>query len=358
MNKRVIWKLLAFSVFSAVGVKSYAAEEKALKEYYKGHFSIGCAMPAFIINKEEAGLIKHHFSTITCENEMKPGVIHPAEGVYNWEGADKIVEFAMKNGLKVRGHVLVWHEQVGDWFFTDNGKPASRELLLKRVKEHITTIMQRYKGKVYCWDVLNEAIDDDSTNFYRKTKWYEIIGEDYAEKVFQYAHEADPEALLFYNDYNENRPEKRERIYKFLKSLLEKGVPVHGMGMQGHYSIFEPTESDLKAAIEKYASLGLQIHFTEIDISVYPWEKHHREKKPGENDELLPDIEKKQVDQYNMLFRVMREHKNSITNVTFWGLSDRNTWLNYYPVRNRKNYPLLFDRELKPKKVFFSITDF
>jgi len=189
-------------------------------------------------------------------------------------------------------------------------------------------------------------------------KWLEICGEEFIEKAFQYAHEADPDALLFYNDYNTERPEKRERIYKLLKRLVDKGVPVHGVGLQAHWSIYEPSEAELRKAIEQYSSLGLQIHFTELDVSVYPWEKERRARRPGESDVYTAELQRKQADQYRMFFRVFREYKKVVTSVTFWNISDRTTWLDMYPVRGRKNYPLLFDTQLKPKEVYWDVVKF
>ena len=290
---------------------------------------------------------------------MKMGPIHPRENVYNWRDADSIVNFAQKHGLRVRGHNLCWHEQAPDWMFKDvQGNQVTKEVLLKRLKDHITTVVNRYKGKIYAWDVVNEAIDDDSRNFLRNSQWYQICGEDFIAKAFEYAHEADPKALLFYNDYNSERPEKRERIYKLLKKLVDAKVPIHGVGLQAHWSIYEPTEQELRDAIEKYSSLGLQIHFTEVDMSVYPWEKERRAKRQGENDALTPALEQKQVDQYAKVFRIFREYKKNITSVTFWNVSDRYTWLDTYPVPGRKNYPLLFDTNLQRKKAYQEVVNF
>lgn len=221
-----------------------------------------------------------------------------------------------------------------------------KDVLLKRLRDHITTVVSRYKGKIYAWDVVNEAIDDDSTKFLRNSIWYQVCGEDYIIKAFEYAHEADPEAILFYNDYNTERPEKRERVYKLLKQLVDAKVPVNAVGLQGHWSIYEPIEKELTETIEKFSSLGLKIQITELDISVYPREKNRREKQATDSDAYTPAIEKQQADQYKKIFKIFRDYKNVITGVTFWNLSDKNTWLDKYPVPGRKNYPLLFDVNL------------
>ncbi|MCD0489169.1 endo-1,4-beta-xylanase [Pedobacter sp. MC2016-14] len=334
--------------------------KKGLKDYYRKYFPIGVAVnPQTLSDPDERALIFKEFNSITPENAMKMGPIHPKEQTYNWRDADSIVNFAVRNKLRVRGHTLLWHEQTPDWIFKDKeGREVSREVLLQRLKEHIYTVVGRYKGKIYAWDVVNEVIDDNPNNFLRKSKWLDIIGEDFIAKAFQYAHEADPNALLFYNDYNTERPSKRDKIFKLLKQLLEAKVPINGIGLQSHWSIFEPSEKDLRASIEAYASLGLQLHFTEVDMSVYPWEKDKRKKRDGETDALSAEQESKQAMQYAMAFRLFREYRKSITSVTFWNVSDRYTWLDLYPVEGRKNYPLLFDKDLKRKKVYNEVVNF
>jgi endo-1,4-beta-xylanase len=335
-------------------------ENKTLSGAYRDYFSIGAAVSPRMIAGNDTVFILKQFNSITADNCMKPEVLQPAEGKWNWAGADKLVDFAVRNGIKIRGHCLLWHQQTPDWFFLDGDKPASKELVLKRLREHIFTVMNRYKGKVYCWDVVNEAVADDTSRIYREkdSKWFQLTGQEYVIKAFEYAHEADPQALLFYNDYNTANPEKRERIYRFLKGLLEKGIPVQGMGMQGHWSIFEPSEKDLRAAIERYSSLGLQIHITELDLSVYKWEKEHREKMQGEDDSFTPEKQKLQNEKYEMIFRVFRDYSKVISSVTFWGVTDNRSWLNYYPVKGRKNYPLLFDQNFEPKPAFFELVNF
>jgi endo-1,4-beta-xylanase len=290
---------------------------------------------------------------------MKMGPIHPEENSYYWDDADKIIDFATVHKLKVRGHALCWHEQTPNWIFKDkNGNTVTKEVLLARLKDHIIEVVSRYKGKIYAWDVVNEAISDNDSQFLRNSEWYKICGEDFIAKAFEYAHAADPKAVLFYNDYNSERPEKRDRIYRLVKKLKEAGVPIHGVGMQGHWSIFEPREKDLRDAIEKFSSLDLKVQITELDVSVYSWEKDNRDKRLGEDDSFSAEREQKQLEVYKMIFRVFRDYKDKITGITFWNISDRYTWLDFYPVKGRKNYPLLFDQNLKPKKAFWEITRF
>ena len=351
--------LLCLGACKTKKAANYQEDPNGLKDYYKNYFSVGVAVGKRNLNGEEAVLIKRHFNSITAENDMKMEMLQPIEGKFNWATSDSILNFAIKNNIKVRGHNLCWHEQAPAWFFVGkDGKEVSKTVLLQRLKTHIDTVVGRYKGKIYAWDVVNEAIDDDSTKYLRNSKWYQICGEDFIIKAFEYAHAADPNAKLYYNDYNTERPEKRERIYKLLKSLKDKGVPIDGVGLQAHWSIEEPTEKELVTAIERYSSLGLNIQFTELDISIYPWEKNKRAKRPGESDAYTSELEAKQIEKYKMVFDVFRRYKNVITNITFWNISDRRTWLDSYPVEGRKNYPLLFDTQLKPKKAYWEVVNF
>jgi endo-1,4-beta-xylanase len=244
-------------------------EIPSLNEVFGDHFLIGAAVNLDTLVSQQK-LIKKHFNSITAENDMKFEHLQPEEGQFHFGIADKIVSFAKENGMKVRGHTLVWHNQTPNWMFINkDGSAVNRETLLERMKTHITTVIERYKGEIYCWDVVNEVIEDNGSNLLRESKWTEIIGDDFIEKAFEYAHQANPEALLFYNDYNESHPEKREKIYSFVKGLTEKGVPIHGIGLQAHWSLSGPSYENIKASIKKYASLGLTIHLTEMDVSVF-----------------------------------------------------------------------------------------
>jgi len=345
---------------SVLYTQAQSTSYKGLKDYYKGCFPIGVAVSAQDLkNPDEVKLILQQFNSLTPENAMKMGPIHPKENLYNWRDADSIVAFAQAHGLRVRGHNLCWHEQTPDWLFKGaDGNLVTKEVLLKRLKDHITTVVNRYKGKIYAWDVVNEAVSDDSTQFLRNSLWYKICGEDFIVKAFEYAHEADPKAVLFYNDYNTERPEKRERVYRLLKKLVDAGVPINAVGIQAHWSIYEPSAQDLITTIKEFSSLGLKVQVTELDISIYPWEKDKRAKRPGESDAYTPELEKKQGDKYAEVFKIFRENKKVISGVTFWNISDRNTWLDDYPVPGRKNYPLLFDQTLQPKKAYWRVADF
>lgn len=339
--------------------KLSADSVKGLKDYYQDYFPIGVAVKPQSLQGAEATLILKQFNSLTPENAMKMGVIHPDENRYNWKGADEIVAFAQEHHLLVRGHNLCWHNQTPDWIFKDSiGNVVTKAILLRRLKEHITEVVGRYKGKIYAWDVVNEAIGDDRHTFLRESPWYKICGDEFIAKAFEYAHAADSEAKLFYNDYDTEIPHKRDRIYALMKQLLEAHVPVHGIGLQAHWSLYDPSEEALKQSIEKFSSLGLIVQITELDISVYRPEGTSRVRNPGESDRYTPLMQQKQAEQYGMAFRIFRQYKKEILGVTFWNVSDRDTWLDNFPVRGRKNYPLLFDQNFKPKKVYWDVVKF
>jgi endo-1,4-beta-xylanase len=332
---------------------------KGLKDYYKNYFPIGVAVTPYNLKTDEGQLILQQFNSLTPENAMKMEPIHPEENRYFWRDADSIVAFAQRNNLLVRGHNLCWHNQAPHWMFVDNGKTVSKEVLLQRLKDHITTVVNRYKGKLYEWDVVNEAISDKPNEYLRNSQWLQICGEEYIAKAFQYAHEADPNAILFYNDYNEISAVKREKIYRLVKSLKDAGVPIGGVGLQGHWAVNEPSREQLDSTIKRFADLGLKIQITELDISVYPKEHNARERRSEDaNTKFSPEKENKQLEVYKMCFEVFRKYRNVLTGVTFWNISDRNSWLDNFPVKERKDYPLLFDKDLKPKKAYWEVVKF
>jgi endo-1,4-beta-xylanase len=337
-----------------------AEPPKGLKDYYHDFFPVGVAVNLRSITGPDTTLILEQFNSLTPENAMKMGPIHPEEGRYNWREADAIVNFATTHGLRIRGHNLCWHEQTPRWLFSDSsGGQVTKEVWLK---DHITTVVSRYKGRIYAWDVVNEAVadenSDDTTKILRNSLWYRICGDDFIAKAFEYAHAADPKAQLFYNDYNTERPQKRERVYRLLRKLVAAGVPVTGVGIQGHWSIYEPTVPELRDAIERFSSLGLSVQVTELDVSIYPWEKERRARKPNESDAYTPELQDRQARQYKDIFSVFRDHKGTLNGVTFWNVSDRHTWLDNYPVPGRKNYPLLFDTAGQPKKAYNEVIKF
>ncbi|KKI91704.1 1,4-beta-xylanase [Bacillus sp. SA1-12] len=325
----------------------------SFSDVYSDYFSIGAAINQRTIESSKQ-LLTRHFNSITAENEMKPENLQPNENKFSFEKADQFVAFAEEHNMKMRGHTLVWHNQTPDWMFKEqDGSDASRELLLDRMKTHISTVVGRYQGRIHSWDVVNEVIDDSEVLFLRKSNYLEIVGEDFIEKAFRFAHEADSKALLFYNDYNECHPQKRDKIYKLVKSLIEKQVPIHGIGMQGHWNLTSPSLDNIRAAIEKYASLGLQIQLTELDVSVF-------DTTDGRTDLKEPTTEMiaLQEERYEQLFSMLREYRDVISSVTFWGVADDYTWLDNFPVKGRKNWPLLFDVNQLPKQALQKITSF
>lgn len=318
-----------------------------LKDKYKDYFKVGAAVNSNTIISH-SDIITEHFNSITCENEMKYGSVAVSDGVYNLDRADRIVDFAGKNQIAVRGHTFVWHNQTPDWVFDY----ADKEQLLQRIRGHITTIGNRYKDDIYCWDVVNEAIEDKLDIVLRRTKWLEILGEKYMDDVFHIAKEVLPGTQLFYNDYNETNPNKRGKIIETVQGMIRRGAPIDGIGLQCHYNLYEPSVDELKRSIELYADLGLRIHITEMDISMF---RNGDQSNPGKPTRRMCEL---QAELYDSFFKVFREYKEVIDCVTLWGVADDDTWLDNFPVRNRKNWPLLFDVEHKPKEAFHRIMNF
>lgn len=324
----------------------------SLKDLFAEDFRIGAAVNPRTIQTQEK-LLAYHFNSITAENEMKFESVHPSEDEYTFEEADALVNFARKHGLAMRGHTLVWHNQTTDWLFRDGqGGQVSKEVLLERLRSHIQTVVGRYKGDIYAWDVVNEVIADEGDQLLRTSKWTDIAGGDFIAKAFEYAHEADPNALLFYNDYNESHPHKRDKIYTLVKSLLDQGVPIHGIGLQAHWNLYDPSLDDIRAAIEKYASLGLQLQLTELDLSVFRFED-----KRTDLTEPAPGMLERQAEVYEAVFRLLKEYRDCISSVTFWGAADDYTWLDDFPVRGRKNWPFLFDEQHRPKPAYYRVAN-
>lgn len=362
-----IYCLLAISLL-AITSTSCDRSEPGLKDVFKEDFLVGTSMDTSLILgtdiKAQPFIVKH-FNAVTAENAMKWERIHPEPGVYNFALADSMVTFAMKNNLSVAGHVLVWHSQTPDWVFQDSlGNPLSREALLTIMKDHILTVVSHFKGKVKGWDVVNEAVNDDGS--IRKSKWYEIIGEDYIQKAFEYAHEADPDAELYYNDYNNEQRVKRDSVIQIIKALQQNGVRIDAVGIQGHWHLDEPDLAELDESLSAYAALGLKIVITEMEVNVLPTPpevygadvqqqaKYLEELNPYK--EGCPDsIHTQLAKRYADLFSVFMNHKKDITRVTLWGIHDGYSWKNDWPILGRTNYPLLFDRNYEPKPAFYAV---
>jgi endo-1,4-beta-xylanase len=342
--------------------------EKALQEALKGKFLIGVAMNADqITGKDTAGvrLIKEHFNSITPENCMKSEVLQPEEGKFDFALADQYVDFGQKNNMFIVGHTLIWHSQAPAWFFVDkDGKDVSREVLIERMKNHITTVVGRYKGRVHGWDVVNEAIEDDGS--FRKSKFYQIIGEDFIRLAFEFAHEADPEAELYYNDYSMSKEGKRDAVVKMVRNLQSQGVKIDGIGMQGHMTMDFPTLEEEEKSIVAFSETGVKVMITELDLTVLPSPgtkvsadvalsyEYQKQLNPYPNG--LPDsVAQAAHDRYAEFFRLFLKHADKIDRVTMWGLTDEDSWRNNWPVPGRTDYPLLFDRNYQPKPIVETI---
>ena len=364
MIKNISFVLAFITLLSCNNNKAQSQEidsAKGLKDYYADYFPIGVSVSPQELKGDEAKLIVNQFNSITAVNAMKMGLLQPKENEFYWKDADSIVAFARRHDLKLRGHTLVWHQQTPDWFFTDaNGKQVTKEVLLKRIKDHITAVVGRYKDDICAWDVVNEAIADAKDTMYRNSKFYQICGEEYIAKAFEWAHAADPDAILFYNDYNEINPVKRAKIISLIKKLKAAGVPVHAVGLQAHWTLEEPSKDELEKTLKEFLSLNLPLQITELDVSVYTQEqtKQHEKKEKQPDIHFTSEKENKQLQQYKMIFDLFRKYKTSITGVTFWNVSDKKSWLDNFPVKNRKDHPLLFDENLKPKKAFWKVVQF
>ncbi len=333
-------------------IEEIAIEEDipSLKEVFKDDFYIGAAIEPYQLDiPAHRQLLEKHFSSITAENAMKPELIQPVEELFDFNDADKIADFARDNGIALRGHILIWHNQIPDWFFLEDGEQVSKEKLRERMKTHITEVMQRYKGQIYAWDVVNEPIDPDVPDGFRRNKWFEILGEEYIELAFRYAREADPEAKLFLNEYDTTNANKRKAIIDLVKKLQSKGVPIDGIGMQMHISLEKPTLDDFEKTLKEFSELGLEIHITELDITVY---EDRTQSFSTISDELLNE----QGHRVKDLFAIIDKYKEHITSITFWGLTDEHTWLRWYFVE-RNDWPLPFDEEQKAKPFYWGMVD-
>lgn len=342
-----------------------AAAAPNLHEAFAGDFEIGAALGGQTLSGSDSTampLVATQFNSFTGENCMKPQPIQPEEGVFRFEEADNLMKIARESGANVVGHTLVWHSQTPGWFFKDaDGKPVSRELALKRMRTHIAAVVGRYKGQIKQWDVVNEAISDNGSEWLRPSPWLKAIGEDYIAEAFRAAHAADPDALLLYNDYNIENPGKREKTIKLLKSLKEQGVPIHGVGIQGHWGLGYPSLETIETAIQEFGKLGLKVMITELDVSVLPAKyfgadvsvQQMKEEGLDPYTEGLPaEVAQQQAERYRALFEVFLRNRDIVDRVTFWGVHDGQSWKNNFPIRGRTDYALLFDRQGKPKPAF------
>jgi endo-1,4-beta-xylanase len=364
LNRFKVFLITAVIASTSCTLSKAAISSESLKDAFKGKFLIGVA-----INSNQASgrdtasvrIVKQQFNSVVPENCMKSEVIHPQEDRFDFTQADQYVKFGEENKMYIIGHCLIWHSQTPPWFFVDkDGKDVSREVLIERMKKHISTVVGRYKGRVKSWDVVNEAINDNGT--WRESKFYKIIGEDFVRLAFKFAHEADPNALMCYNDYSMANPEKREGVIKMIRKLQEEGIKVDGIGMQGHLSMDFPSVAEEEKSILAFSKLGVKLMITELDLTVLPSPKKNMgadvstsymyKKKMNPYPAGLPDsVAVKWNNRMNDFFKLFLKHQDKIIRVTLWGVTDVQTWRNDWPIPGRSDYPLLFDRNYKAKPV-------
>lgn len=344
------------------------AEQPALRAVAPKSLLIGAAVNQRQSDGQDPAahaIVERHFNTITAENLLKWEAVHPASGRFNFDPADRFVSFGQQHGLAVIGHVLVWHQQTPKWVFEGpDGKRVDRDTLLARMREHIQAVAGRYKGRIHGWDVVNEALDEDGS--LRKTPWLEIIGPDFIDKAFEYAREADPGAELYYNEYNLWKPAKRAAAIKLVRDLRAKGLRVDAIGEQAHWGLETPTLPEMETMFADLAGSGAKTVITELDIDVLPrdpdmWgadldKKSQIKARTNIYPDGLPPAKQQQLARhYGDIFRLVMKHQPNVARVTFWGVTDAQSWLHNFPIPGRTNYPLLWDRHGQPKPAFDAV---
>ena len=355
-----------------------AAQDPALKNTFADSFKMGVAVNQDIVTGKNAAaqsIIAKQFNTVTLENAMKAEVIYPQQGKVDFSGADAFIDFAKQNNMFTVAHTLVWHNQTPDWFFTNSkNEPNTPAEQLEQMRKHIELVAGRYKNKVDAWDVVNEVIADDGS--YRPTVWVNRVGDGdtMVKAAFKYAQQYSPNTELYYNDFNTWRPEKRDGIIRMIKMLQKEGIRIDGIGIQAHWGLNFPKMQYIEQAIDAYAALGIKVMITELDIDVLPLtkegqitgtdmmkpqfqlEEFETYLDPYKNG-LPSDVEAQLNARYKALFELFYAKRDKIDRVTFWGLHDGMSWKNGYPIPNRTNYPLLWDRNLNPKPIIKTIAD-
>ena len=336
----------------------------ALKNVIGKYFLIGTAVTVDQVEGRDpkaTSIITNQFNSIVAENCMKPMYLEPAKGQFCWTQADSLVQFGLDHGMKVIGHVLIWHNQTAPWMFKDQyGELPGREEMVRRMHDYITTVVGHFKGKVFGWDVINEAVLDDGS--LRKSPWYRTIGPEYFKLAFKFAHEADPHAELYYNDYSMSNPPKRETVVKLIKKLKAAGCRIDAVGMQSHNGYDYPDLTEYEKSIRAFIAAGVKVQFTELDINMLPNPKHFGGAEINQEFQydqtlnpyakgLTQEAQKVFNSQYLAFFRLYRKYAAHVNRVTLWGVSDNNSWLNNWPIPGRTNYPLLFDRKYQPKPI-------
>lgn len=352
--------ILAATFLASCGNTQTTTNGVSLKEAVGDRFLIGTVLNVFQSSGRDTNavnIVKKHFNAIVAENCMKMEEVHPEEGKYTFDQADQFVKFGEDNGLTITGHCLIWHSQCPEWFFQDeNGKEVSPEVLKQRMKDHIYTVAKRYKGKLKGWDVVNEAIIEDGS--YRKSKFYQILGEEFIPLAFQYAHEADPDAELYYNDYGMDNEGRRNGVVKLIRSLKEKGLRIDAVGMQGHMGMDYPKIEEFEKSMLAFAAEGVKVMITEWDMSALPTARQSANitdtiafrKSLNPYTETLPDsVSQAWNARMKQFFNLFEKHADIVTRVTAWGVTDGDSWKNDFPMKGRHDYPLLFDRNYQPK---------
>lgn len=352
---------LGVVLFSNFTFQTPNDNSKGLKDAFKKDFLIGTALNSSQIEEKDPisnTLIKKEFNAATPENVMKSALIHPKWDTYDFAMADKMVDYCKKNKIKLNGHTLIWHSQLPSFIRGIKSPDSIRTFFT----DHIKTVAGRYKGKVFSWDVVNEALNEDGT--LRNTVFLKHLGESYLVDAFKLAQEASPNTELYYNDYNNEQPAKRAGCIKLIKKIQESGARIDGVGIQGHWHVGKIPLKDIEDSILEYSALGLKVMFTELDIEVLPRNFQGAEvsQRMANSPEMNPytnglpeNVQKQLADDYEALFKLFLKHKDKVTRVTFWGVNDGDSWLNNWPVRGRTNYPLLFDRNNQPKPAYFKI---
>ncbi len=353
--------------FIIIYLPAYSQTSPSLCAAYKYRFNLAVALDGKLpdaYSPKELNLIRTQFNVLTPANCMKMYHIQRHRNIFDFEQADAFVAFAAANNQKVLGHCLIWAKDIRTpaWFFRNGDNPPTRELLLKRMQTHIETVVTRYRGRVPYWDVLNEALADDE-NFIRPSTYLSVIGDDFIAKAFEYAHAADPEAMLIYNDYNLFFANKQKKLKRLLQYFKDRKIPAHAIGIQGHFELDKIPYEDLEATINLIKSFGLKMVVSELDIDVVLRSKwwadngRYREelaKYDPYKTACPPEILKQQAAEYGKLFALFSRHADSIQRITFWGLHDGQSWLNDFPWK-RTNHPLLFDRNAKPKPAYSAV---
>ena len=340
----------------------------SLSDSYKNNFFIGAAISENqILEKDNSSLsiVINQYNTITPENALKWMFLQPSPNKFEFDLADKYVEFGLKNNMHIVGHTLVWHSQLADFM----NEVTDKTIMSNYVSNHINTIVKRYKGKIDTWDVVNEALNEDGT--LRESIFLKTLGENYIIDAFKLAEKGDPNAELAYNDYNLCSPKKREGALRLIENLQKENAKINAVGIQAHWKLNTPSIDEIEKSIIAYAGLGVKVMFTELDISVLPnpWEvvgaaveqnfdKFIGDPKMNPYPERLPDsMLHKQAKRYEDIFELFLKHEDKISRITFWGVTDKTSWLNDWPIKERTNYPLLFDRNYQPKQAYQSILD-